>query len=375
MGQSQGSAETADHRQESQERSLLTANPSLLRDAPCPPEDIGLPETVSLGPPSKSKADIAGLEEQPGHTQRSHQALQTALPLNMDTVEFPTDEEEDVPALKAQTAPALGSRNKGPSNVCPRNTVCVTPGCLPDRWCQQEMFAKAEEDEQIVKLEYAKPADFLMLRHVDEMLTPNGGIYSGQIGLDGRPHGEGAQTYVDGALYTGQWEEGAAHGEGQLLLLTGKEYYGSWQAGLKHGAGRETYDGGIEYNGNFAKGHRHGHGKLTLGNGSKFEGDFAEGEFHGEGCLHWPDGRTYAGQWQYGLMHGFGKFDWPDGKSHSGHYEEDRRQGAGVFHWPDGSLCKGRWQNGKLHGSGTYVDAEGNSRHGRWEHGERKYWT
>lgn len=374
MGQSQGSVETADQHQK---RPLLTASYSISRDTPRVLEDLGLPETVALGPPATNHKEITSFKQQAASAPSSYQALQSALPLNMHGVGIRSNEKDGIPPLNTKFALALGSRRTGPNEDCGRNSFCVgkVPSCLPERWCNQEPRMKAQDEEHIITSHYSTPSGLLMLRHVDEMLTPNGGVYTGQIGLDGRPYGEGAQTYVDGALYTGQWQEGAAHGEGQLLLLTGKEYCGSWKAGLKHGAGRETYDGGIEYRGQFAKGHRHGHGKLTLGNGSEFEGEFAEGEFHGEGRLHWPDNRVYSGQWQYGLMHGFGKFDWPDGKSHSGHYEEDRRHGAGVFHWPDGSLCKGRWQDGKLHGSGTYVDAEGNSRHGRWEHGERKYWT
>lgn len=263
------------------------------------------------------------------------------------------------------------------SSCCVRSVDKVYCG---QTWCASEGEVTYVEEFDHADRSYATAESFatselITLRHVTGMMTPNGGVYTGQIGGDGRPHGEGAQKYPDATNFRGQWSEGAANGQGELQLPNGKGYSGAWKAGLKHGAGKERYDQGMSYDGEFCEGFREGSGILILSNGSKYEGAFSKGEFHGEGRLSWPDNRTYSGQWQAGLMHGFGKFDWPDGKSHSGHYQEDRRHGPGVFTWPDGSSCKGRWQDGKLHGSGTYVDADGTSRHGRWEHGERLYWT
>lgn len=267
----------------------------------------------------------------------------------------------------------LSARTRARPSCCARPVDKVS--CGEALWCESETIPATSEDEHDQTVRQLDNGDLMMLRHVTGMLTPTGGIYTGQIGLDGRPNGDGAQKYPDGTFYKGQWYEGGAHGEGELRLPNGKGFSGSWKAGLKNGYGRENYDHGISYTGEFAEGYREGHGKLILANGSSYDGNFVKGEFHGEGELTWPDNRVYTGQWRAGLMHGFGQYDWPDGKSHSGHYEEDQRHGPGVFKWPDGSVCKGRWEDGKLHGSGTYVDSEGVSRHGRWEHGERLYWT
>lgn len=375
MGQSSGSLEGADERQK---RPLLGTTSGGAHSSGDMSRIFESTHGLPVGFPTRSNTEGSVDLPPRGDPLRSYAPLAALdlalLPSQLDAASSSTFKEDGSHRMVPRKLP------NGNTGICSGDSCHNMAPCMPHRWCESEVPVEVLEIGQFEKLpgltSYAAVhADMVLLRHVDDMLTPNGGVYTGQVGLDGRPHGEGVQKYVDGALYSGQWEEGAAHGQGELRVSNGKEYKGSWKAGLKHGQGREQYDGGSEYVGNFQKGHRHGHGTLTLGNGSDYQGDFAEGEFHGEGQLRWPDGRVYVGQWQCGLMHGFGKYDWPDGKSHSGHYQEDRRHGAGVFHWPDGSLCKGRWQDGKLHGSGTYVDAQGVSKHGRWEHGERKYWT
>lgn len=234
------------------------------------------------------------------------------------------------------------------------------------------------------------------LKSVTNVPTPHGGIFSGQVGSDGRPHGKGVQHYSDGSKYEGQWAEGAAHGMGELHVpgssklqtvssQDGKDrhsagsgirhYIGHWEGGLKHGSGKEKYEDDAEYQGNFDGGTKEGTGILTWGNGASYSGDFHKGKFHGEGVLRWANHQEYSGQWNDGLMHGVGHFQRPDGRSHTGHYHEDKRHGPGVFKWPDGSACKGRWEDGKLHGSGTFVYPDTTTRHGRWVRGEQVYWT
>jgi len=211
-------------------------------------------------------------------------------------------------------------------------------------------------------------------RHVENLIVPRGGVYTGQVREDGQPDGQGSQRWSDGTVYTGTWNAGAAHGRGKLVKSDGSGYEGNWLEGRKHGSGFERLVDQSEYNGDFVDGQKHGNGTFRWKGGARYSGEFCEDALQGDGVFLWGDGRSYQGQWVQSRMHGQGKFDWPDGKHFAGKYENDKKHGPGVFTWPDGSNCVGIWHNGKQHGLGTHVNGNGASRKGRWKNGNLEEW-
>jgi len=214
----------------------------------------------------------------------------------------------------------------------------------------------------------------LQVSHVEQMMVPHGGVYTGQARDDWQPHGTGAQKWPDGTVYTGSWVAGSAHGRGKLVKSDGSGYEGDWVEGRKHGDGSEWLVDQSQYHGQFADGQKHGTGCFQWEGGASYTGDFCEDVLHGEGVFLWGDGRSYRGQWVQSRMHGQGRFEWPDGKSFEGKYEGDKKHGPGVFTWPDGSKCVGIWLSGKQHGMGTHVTSTGMARKGRWKNGNLEQW-
>lgn len=100
------------------------------------------------------------------------------------------------------------------------------------------------------------------------------GTYEGQW-QDGRMHGEGTFTWIDGKTYTGQWARGKKHGFGKVTLVPVDEI------GL--GADRCFIGGfdymyrGSHYEGMFEEDDRTGTGTLTYTNGHEVKGIFLKG--------------------------------------------------------------------------------------------------
>ncbi|TMW59930.1 hypothetical protein Poli38472_004999 [Pythium oligandrum] len=68
-------------------------------------------------------------------------------------------------------------------------------------------------------------------------------VYEGQW-RDGRMHGEGKYTRIDGGFYEGTWVDGLAHGIGkEVSMVTGEVYEGNWKKGQRHGEGSVIRNG------------------------------------------------------------------------------------------------------------------------------------
>lgn len=67
--------------------------------------------------------------------------------------------------------------------------------------------------------------------------------YQGERNEQGKRHGQGTMTRVDGTEYEGEWQEGKRHGRGTMTRADGDVYYeGQWQEGKRHN-GRGTMRG------------------------------------------------------------------------------------------------------------------------------------
>jgi hypothetical protein len=93
----------------------------------------------------------------------------------------------------------------------------------------------------------------------------------------------GSLTYYDGDSYVGEYKDGKYHGQGTFTWLEGPPHFGEWI-----------------YVGEWKDDKRHGQGTMTYPDGS-YVGGWKEGERHGQGTFIYADGRSsYVGEWKEG---------------------------------------------------------------------------
>lgn len=108
------------------------------------------------------------------------------------------------------------------------------------------------------------------------------------------PDGYGVKFYADETVYVGGWLKGKQHTveTGLMIRPSGIQYQGTWVNGRKHGRGVQSYLDGSIYTGEFANGFEHGRGSIVFMDGSKFEGRFRFGRRDGPGVLVDPTGKN-----------------------------------------------------------------------------------
>jgi hypothetical protein len=117
-------------------------------------------------------------------------------------------------------------------------------------------------------------------------------------------------TCKDGSTYVGQMLNGMRHGRGLRRSVT-SNYDGEWEADTQHGRGKQTWTDGRIYEGQFDQGKFSGDGRMrwsTQKGDLVYEGQYRDDLKHGFGKFVWADGRTYEGEWCCGKRHGRGKY-------------------------------------------------------------------
>lgn len=89
------------------------------------------------------------------------------------------------------------------------------------------------------------------------------------------PHGRGIMRYVNGSVYTGQWDNGTMHGNGTIEWSEGSVYTGQW-----------------------VRGKRTGFGTYTWANGNRYIGQWKDNQICGTGIFYHRDGRIERGSWK-----------------------------------------------------------------------------
>lgn len=103
--------------------------------------------------------------------------------------------------------------------------------------------------------------------------------------------------------------DGRASGSGNLEWRhDGKveRYSGEYRDGKRHGRGVHTWVDGGRYEGEFRDGKQHGRGVRTW-NGERYEGEYRDDKQHGRGVYTWADGDRYEGEYRDGRPDGFGE--------------------------------------------------------------------
>ncbi len=147
-----------------------------------------------------------------------------------------------------------------------------------------------------------------------KMVMPQGYEFEGQW-KDEQPNGKGTATTPYGTTITGDsWINGELQGEGVETYSNGRVYTGEFENTKYNGVGTDKYPDGRVYAGEFTDGHPQGKGKLTNQDGSIYEGDFVDGRPQGKGIYTYPNGEKYEGELKNGGPHGYGISYFPDGK-------------------------------------------------------------
>jgi hypothetical protein len=74
------------------------------------------------------------------------------------------------------------------------------------------------------------------------------------------------------AMYEGEMQNGKRHGQGRITWINGNVYDGAWENGYRTGWGTYTWPDGHVFEGNWVKNSREGYGKITKPNGEYYAG-------------------------------------------------------------------------------------------------------
>ena len=131
-----------------------------------------------------------------------------------------------------------------------------------------------QSKKQTVLYQYKTYSGFIWKSIGNKKVQPK---YEGEI-TNGKPNGQGTQTWSNVDKYVGEWKDGKKHGQGTLTSPYGEKYVGEWKDGEENGQGTYTFSDGSKYVGEFKFGKRNGQGTYTFYDGGKYVGEFFNGK-------------------------------------------------------------------------------------------------
>ncbi len=252
------------------------------------------------------------------------------------------------------------------------------------------------------------------VKYYENRIEDRDGKYVGEIN-NGKPNGQGIESYSDGEEYVGEWKNGKKQGLGIYNWNNGQKYVGEWKNGEKDGLGILSFPDGRNFIGEYRKGkswniteyNKNGNitGKYVNGlkvekrrkvvlferevdgvlgwyeNGderedTKFVGEIKNGKQNGEGTQTYPDGRKYVGEFKNGLLNGQGTFTWSSGSRYVGVWKDDEKDGQGTYIYGIGKFkgdkYVGEFKGGGPNGQGTLTSPDGDKYEGEFKDGETK---
>ncbi|MDA7546743.1 hypothetical protein N8870_07895, partial [Alphaproteobacteria bacterium] len=106
----------------------------------------------------------------------------------------------------------------------------------------------------------------------------NDGDYVGDM-KNGKRHGFGTNTFVNGDMYIGDFKNNYYDGHGIMFWASGNKYKGQLKSGKHHGKGTFTYSSGDKYVGEWKDDYKDGQGIMYFANGKVQEGIWRKGIF------------------------------------------------------------------------------------------------
>jgi TonB family protein len=215
--------------------------------------------------------------------------------------------------------------------------------------------------------------------------------YVGEF-IDGKRHGQGAYTYLNGDRYVGQFKDDKFNGQGTFSFSIGDVYEGEFKDGKINGRGTLKFASGNKYVGQFKDEKRSGIGTLYSSNGAiAQDGIWAEDKFisstpiqqasvanqtvatattqlntspsnlpacQGSYVSSWTNcfgietnagGTKFLGEFMSGRKHGRGEYIWENGDKFVGEYSNNKRNGLGIDYLANGQIKdSGTFRDGRL---------------------------
>lgn len=133
---------------------------------------------------------------------------------------------------------------------------------------------------------------------------------------------------VTSGLYKGQVNPATEAFDGYGCFESRSESLsvGYWTNGKLNGQAQQTWRDGRVYSGHFQDGKFSGYGHMrwpTSRGHMVYEGEYSDDKRHGEGKFTWPSGKSYKGQWVKGQRHGIGIDTTSSGHRSRNVYEAD----------------------------------------------------
>jgi hypothetical protein len=179
-----------------------------------------------------------------------------------------------------------------------------------------------------------------MLRGGEIIRYPDGAIYDGEV-KDGKKHGRGNLTRVNGDIYMGDWKDDMWNGNGVFSEKTGSIYDGQWKDNKREGTGKQTYSNSDIYEGQWNDDKWNGRGRVIYADGEVYEGEFADNQKNGIGKYTYSNDNIYEGQWKDDNKHGQGKRYYTDECGFmEGEYINDLEEGRHTHFSCDGKMTK-----------------------------------
>lgn len=155
-------------------------------------------------------------------------------------------------------------------------------------------------------------------------------------------------------LFEGTWDKGQFTGYAVFTTTNNKDKYhyeGAMVNGHRCGLGKQTYPNGQVYTGNFEQDVRQGPGVIVCRSGNTASGEYRQDRlYNGTGTMECALGTIFTGTWVEGWWQGQGKLITGDGIVYEGNYDRGRLNGEGYVTYPDGHKYKGTFTDGKMSG-------------------------
>ena len=113
--------------------------------------------------------------------------------------------------------------------------------------------------------------------------------YFGELGEDGRPHGNGVSILSDGSVWICRYEKGVPNGEGKVFYSDGGYFDGELENGkIVRGS---LVRKGEKYTGGFLDSEKHGVGEVVHADGGRTVATWANGRLTGKIVMVGVDGK------------------------------------------------------------------------------------
>ena len=172
-------------------------------------------------------------------------------------------------------------------------------------------------------------------------------------------------------IFEGEFENGFPKGYGKYSIVNeGRFYEGIWDKEILIGI--ETWKDGTIYMGNFENNKKNGVGMYRWPDGTIYYGEWKNDNMEGYCQILYADDRRYEGQILNNVKNGYGEFTWKKTRKYFGNYVNDLKDGFGIYVFDIKSfqIYIGFWHKGKMEGIGAMICGD-KIYYGKWSKGEK----